>query len=653
MAAVIGLGEASHSFAHFAAIIVAISSLATPLCAQVNISVNTSAVIAEMPADAIGLHTSVYANIFNHPAYPQAIAEGGIQTLRYPGGNYASIYHWSNHVAHDGYAAPASHFGNFVDRLLDGSGANAMVTVNYGASLQNNMGGQPKEAAAWVAYANGDASLYNTPNDIVIGVDAAGNDWRTVGYWARLRGLTAAQNPDNQYDRLAIDHDAPIGIKYWEIGNEVNGNGYYTDFDINWGWQNDRHVGYENPVDTNPSNPNEPLYYPSRANNTALSPTAYANNFNAFVTEMKRVDPTIQIGAVLAGPGGVGDVADPARNWDANVLPIAGPNMDFGIYHWYPGGSNNQNTNTNQVLGATDDLPGTLQTIRNRLNTYVEPGAADDIPIHMTEFGYFGAAMSQTNNGVFAANTYATALAAGVNSAHWLELSSDTYLGDNATDTNGDGVPDVPPTKGGAYYGIQVFSRIAQPDSAFVQTSSSSGNLEAHSLLLPDGRVGLLLANLNSSGSSTVDVSIDDAALIASGTTWLYGQGLTTPLETVRSSGLGNAFSISVPARSIMAVLIDAAPSMPGDFNHDGEVDAADYIVWRKGGLDAGAAYDIWRTRFGETGRGEVEFVTVPEPGNVLALAIGMLSAVAWQRADVLAQCGAFHIICAEISRQT
>ena len=30
--------------------------------------------------------------------------------------------------------------------------------------------------AAWVAYANGDASVYGTPEDIVIGVDDEGND---------------------------------------------------------------------------------------------------------------------------------------------------------------------------------------------------------------------------------------------------------------------------------------------------------------------------------------------------------------------------------------------------------------------------------------------------------------------------------------------
>jgi hypothetical protein len=44
-----------------------------------------------------------------------------------------------------------------------------------------------------------------------------------------------------------------------------------------------------------------------------------------------------------------------------------------------------------------------------------------------------------------------------------------------------------------------------------------------------------------------------------------------------------------------------AAPSLPGDFNHDGTVDAADYVVWRKG---LGTTYtqddyNTWQANFG------------------------------------------------------
>ncbi len=43
-----------------------------------------------------------------------------------------------------------------------------------------------------------------------------------------------------------------------------------------------------------------------------------------------------------------------------------------------------------------------------------------------------------------------------------------------------------------------------------------------------------------------------------------------------------------------------AEPDLPGDFNHDGSVDAADYVVWRKT-LNTQETYDIWRANFGRS----------------------------------------------------
>jgi hypothetical protein len=580
------------------------------LFAQVSVSVNAGSVIAALPSTGIGLHTSVYANQFGNAVVPGRIAESGVEMLRYPGGSYSDIYHWTNHTATGGYAASQSHFGRFV-QIMDQAGTQGMVTVNYGSSHQYTRGGQPKEAAAWVAYANGDASLFGTANDISIGVDDEGNNWRTVGYWARLRMLSAAQNTDNQYDFLAIDRDQPIGIKYWEIGNELNGNGYYSDIDANWNWERDLHA----PAGS------------VRGNNPALSPTAYGNNFNAFVTAMKAVDPTIKIGATLAGLNGVGDVADQTRNWDRNVLSTAGASMDFAVLHWYT----NSGNNINNVLNATDDLPTFFQATRNRINSIVGPSEADRIELHMTEFGYFGTLSNPVIDGVFAANTYATALADGVQSVHWLELSKNSFLGDAAAQT-----------RGPAYYGIQVFGHIAETGAAFVDTTSSNGNVEVHSTLLSDGRVGLLIANLNSSGTSNVNFNITGATLGTSGTTWLYGVNQTTPLQTMLASGLGNTFAMNVPYQSILAVVVDAAAGPPGDFNHNGVVDAADYVVWRKsvGTTYTPSDYEVWRSHFGQTaGSGAgADFANadIPEPATLLMLISGIFARLSRRRRTVL-----------------
>jgi hypothetical protein len=70
-------------------------------------------------------------------------------------------------------------------------------------------------------------------------------------------------------------------------------------------------------------------------------------------------------------------------------------------------------------------------------------------------------------------------------------------------------------------------------------------------------------------------------------------------------------------------VLSVVAPGLPGDFNGDGSVDAADYVIWRK--TDGTQAdYETWRANFGritDSGAADVAYssdrnnVGIPEPG--------------------------------------
>jgi hypothetical protein len=69
---------------------------------------------------------------------------------------------------------------------------------------------------------------------------------------------------------------------------------------------------------------------------------------------------------------------------------------------------------------------------------------------------------------------------------------------------------------------------------------------------------------------------------------------------------------------------VAAAPGLPGDFNNDGSVDAADYVVWRKG---LGTVYNqndfnVWRANFGATlGSGSATLSlssAIPEPTSAL-----------------------------------
>ena len=72
---------------------------------------------------------------------------------------------------------------------------------------------------------------------------------------------------------------------------------------------------------------------------------------------------------------------------------------------------------------------------------------------------------------------------------------------------------------------------------------------------------------------------------------------------------------------------------LPGDYNNDGTVDAADYVVWRNGlgTTYTQSDYNVWRAHFGQTAGSGAALLSaqplstaVPEPG---AISIAVISA--------------------------
>jgi hypothetical protein len=429
-------------------------------------------------------------------------------------------------------------------------------------------------------------------------------------------------DPVNRF--LAVNRDAPVGIKHWEIGNEIYGNGYYATF---WDWEEDLHGAYDG----------------SRVNDPALSPTAYANNLIQFSALMKKVDPTIQVGAVLTGPADPGNTSDPAKNWDRNVLLTAGDAqvtvngqnynaVDFGILHWYvdnePSDFNfnytcdsglaaceaNLLSSVANSSSAANSLPFTYQELRNRVDAYTSRDP-NTFPIHMTEFGYFdNIGDSNIVTGLFAADVYATALKEGADSVHFLEMSAAPFLSDTGS-----------LTRGPAFRASQVLDQFFDSSDEMIKTTSSSSDLKVHAIRQADGTVAVMLINLlaGEGNDASVTLNIQGALLEDTGTQWLYtGAGGSAPVES-SVVGLGNSFTYTIAPRSLAVLLIPAAT---GDYNGDGMVDAADYIVWRKtDGMQSG--YDTWRAHFGQSfsfvGTGSGASATadnVPEPATIVLL---------------------------------
>jgi hypothetical protein len=113
-----------------------------------------------------------------------------------------------------------------------------------------------------------------------------------------------------------------------------------------------------------------------------------------------------------------------------------------------------------------------------------------------------------------------------------------------------------------------------------------------------------------------------------------------TSISPGNSVSLGNAFTpggaqnlqffYAGPEETALRVgiisYVTGPDALPGDFNEDGKVDAADYVVWRKtDGSQAG--YNDWRTNFGRTagsGAGLAATAAVPEPSSASLGAFGM-----------------------------
>jgi alpha-N-arabinofuranosidase len=203
--------------------------------------------VSLMPGDAVG---AVRADVHRRV---KALAPAFV---RWPGGNVAQDYHWRwgigprdqrptwINLSWKNEVEPSDFGTDEFIAFARSVGAEPTITVNV-----EGRGGTVEEAADWVEYCNGPASSTN--------------------------GALRARN----------GHEAPYGVKYWEIGNEI------------WGdWV--------------------------RGHSDAAT---YARNFSRYVAAMRKVDPSIEVIAV-----GDNDMA-----WNRTVLATTGRIDYIAIHHYY------------------------------------------------------------------------------------------------------------------------------------------------------------------------------------------------------------------------------------------------------------------------------------------------------------------------------
>ncbi len=175
--------------------------------------------------------------------------------------------------------------------------------------------------------------------------------------------------------------------------------------------------------------------------------------------------------------------------------------------------------------------------------------------------------------------------------------------------------------------------------AVYLQGLTTTGSGSALSVHLADPDEDPDFGSVEVSGAAALDgtlqvqlaggfvPSLGDAFQIltaASGLTGTFSNALLPPL----SSGLD--WELQYNPDSVVLSVISTV--LPGDFNADGIVDAADYVVWRKtDGSQEG--YDLWRTNFDRTagsgsGAAGSAGAAVPEPAGIVLVISALLVGV-------------------------
>lgn len=427
--------------------------------------------------------------------------------IRVPGGSWSNWYDWSNCEMNDvcpwdwGVLTPTD-FINF----LQETGAEGMFTINHN--------GTSKEAAAAVAFFNGSVT-----DDTVIGVDINGKDWGRVSDWAQLRSNNGNPNP--------------INIKYWEIGNEIYGGKPGSGKDcLDWGWEDVWScdgVEYVNGISGH-------------------------EGYIAFRNEMRRIDPTIMVGAVGIPWGNSSEFWINYNNWGNEVIEEAGDVMDFYVIHQYA--YTNPPGNRQDALAQPQS---TWEPIMDDLNTSFDLYAnGRRVPIAVTEYNMFavedndtGQWMTQAVNMLFMADTMGQMMENGFAIANQWDLANGQAW--NGTDygmLNADNYSRSP-----QYYAFPLWAEFGSQMLPVTTSFNEAATLSVYAGKIDPATVTVLA--INKTGSvQTADIQIDGAGQISGGTanvvqsTSLDSQSVTYNGVSNPADDLSNAPPTTIPGGS-------------------------------------------------------------------------------------------------------
>jgi alpha-L-arabinofuranosidase len=318
-------------------------------------------------------------------------------------------------------------------------------------------------------------------------------------------------------------------FKYWEVGNEINGT-----------WEPD---------------------YNTNAPYKAHDPWTYAMRFTNYYAQMKAVDPTIKIGAVI----------EPTEDGYANNNdhPVVNPRTSVTHYGWTPVmlaymRSNNVTPdfviehNYGPAGGDTQDLlypkgwASDAAALRQMLNDYLG-NAATNVTLEVTENGTGGDRQNVSlPGGLFYADSIGQILQTEFNSRVWWDLRNGHGSVDNPdpafygwrTNANGSvlsdggivyglgGVGNLYPT----YYCAKLMPKFAADGDTVVRATSDYPLLATYAVKRTNGTLTLLV--INKSASSALTANFNLSGYVPYGSAAIYSYGI--PQDEAARTGDGS-----------------------------------------------------------------------------------------------------------------
>ncbi len=176
-----------------------------------------------------------------------------------------------------------------------------------------------------------------------------------------------------------------------------------------------------------------------------------------------------------------------------------------------------------------------------------------------------------------------------------------------------------------------IFGSETQPDALLVDNNY---------LYVGDGRADDPRIRRYAWATGIKDILVDDAEGDAGGLNAVSGLGFDANGDLLVSSFYSNqVLRYDIDTGAFIDVFADGiynptfitnyTPGLPGDFNLDGDVDAADYTVWRDGDSpdSTTAGYALWVANFGQSIASGSGADHVPEPTTLLLALLAMTAA--------------------------